>query len=311
MKITNLIPKGVQLKEKIGHPLFQFIVSPLAFFAGPTFVVTYYSVDSFRAESTRILPPDVSTYMDTHVFFVLSAALAISYLVSNLESILNSVIASSDKVTYEGLLHLKEALEKIVQFKADRFEMESKPLLTGTASAADIFKAITKPDQQIAHIAHTLHSFLEVITDDVKFKVRIIQADSTGKPIDWYTYAPSTRKPSTPISVLQHHDSSVATSLRLKKMFVVENINEAANKSGGRQYVMTHSDPEDEVGSLICYPIYLKQLEYSPLVLAISSDKPYFKKSKKELYRWILDQFVLRIQLEYSLVLLKEKNHHA
>lgn len=311
MKIKNLIPKAVRLKELISHPIYQFGFSPLIFFAGPTFVVTYYSVDSFKTGSKDLLSANIVTFLDVHVVLVLCVTLLISYFVSNFESILNRLSDNGDKVNYEGLLHLKEALEKIVQFKSDRFELESKNLLLTQPSSADIFKAITKPDQQIAHIAHALHGFLESITDNVKFKVRIIQADENGKPSDWYTYAPSNLKPSTSIAILQHSDSSASTCLRMKKMLVIEDIQKAANKSGGRQYVMAHSDPEDEVGSLICYPICLKQLEYHPLVLAISTDKPYFKKNKKDLYRWILDQFVLRIQLEYSLVLLKEKSQHA
>ncbi|MDZ4201924.1 MAG: hypothetical protein U1C96_07250 [Gallionella sp.] len=311
MKTSKLIPKVVRLKELIDRPLFQFGILPLVFLVGPSLAVTYYSVELFRSATKEILPIPVTNFFDSHVVLVLLLSLVISYVISNLHLLLEKVTTNGDSLTYEGLLHLKEALEKIVQFKADRFETESNGLLSNSSTPEAIFKAITKPDQQIAHIAYALHGFLEAITEDIEFKVRIIQADNRGKPIAWYTYAPSNLPPNTEISVLQHHDSSVSTCLRNKKIFIVENIKEAANKSGGREYVMSHSDPEDEVGSLICYPIFQKQIKCYPLVLAVSANKPYFKRSKKLIYKWILDQFVLRIQLEYSLVLLKENCQNA
>lgn len=306
MRISNLIPLATRIKELVERPIFQFAVLPIVFLSGPSLAVTYYSVDLFRNATKEVIPIGLSAFLDSHVIYVLVIALIISYVISNINLILQKFVTNGDSLTYEGLLHLKGALEKIVQFKADRFEMESNNLLSQKASPAAIFKAITKPDQQILHIAHALHGFLEAITTDIDFKVRIIKTDNVGNPIAWYTFAPNNLPPNTDISVLQNHDSSVSTCLRNKKMFVIEDIKEAANKAGGREYVMSHSDPADEVGSLICYPIYQKQIKCYPLVLAISANKPYFKKSKKLLYKWILDQFVLRIQLEYNLVLLKE-----
>ena len=306
MKNTNLISFAVRLKEFIERPLYQFVIIPSVFLVGPSLVVTYYSVDQFKS-AFKMEFPSICAFLDANVFWIILFSLALSYVISNLHLILEKITANGDSLTSEGLLHLKEALEKIVQFKADRFEVESGNLLKTTTSSADVFKAITKPDQQIAHIAYALCGFLEAITKDIEFKVRLIQVDSDGNPIAWYTYAPSNLPPNTEISVLQHHDSSVSRCLRNKKIFIVENIKEAANKSGEREYVMSHSDPEDEIGSLICFPIYQKQIKCYPLVLAISANKPYFKNQKKPLYKWILDQFTLRIQLEYSLVLLKER----
>jgi hypothetical protein len=307
---VNLISFAVRTKEFIERPIYQFVILPFVFLAGPSLAVTYYSIDLFR-NAAKTSFPNVAAFLDGNAFWVTLIALIISYLVSNLHLALEKISANGDSLTYEGLLHLKEALEKIVQFKAERFETESGHLLTNKTNPADVFKAITKPDQQIAHIAHALYGFLDAITKDIEFKVRIIQTDNKGSPVAWYTYAPSNRPPNTDIAVLRQHDSSISTCLRNKKIFIVEDIKEAANKPGGREYVMAHTDPTDEVGSLICYPIYQKQIKCYPLVLLVSANKPYFKKNKKDLYRWILDQFALRIQLEYSLVLLKESSQNA
>jgi hypothetical protein len=306
MRIANLISHAMRTKEFIERPVFRFVIIPFVFLAGPTLAVTYYSIDIFRTSAKGVFP-SITEFLDANVILVTLFSLIISYVVSNIHLIIEKITTNGDSLNYEGLLHLKESLEKIVQFKTDRFETESGNFIKGTFSSADVFKAITKPDQQIAHIAHALHGFLEAITKDIEFKIRIIQTDSNEIPFAWYTYAPSNLPPNTEISVLKHHDSSVSACLRSKKIFIVEDIKEAANKSGGREYVLSHSDPADEVGSLICYPIYQKQIKCYPLVLAISANKPYFKRNKKLLYKWILDQFALRIQLEYSLVLLKER----
>jgi hypothetical protein len=128
-------------------------------------------------------------------------------------------------------------------------------------------------------------------------------------PVGWYAFAPENEPPKTDITVLQNQDSSVSICLKRKSIFVVEDIKMASEKQGRREYVMSHQDPSDEIGSLVCYPVYHKQTKCYPFVLAVSANKPYFMNQRKELYKWILDPYVLRLQLEYSLLVLKESCH--
>lgn len=298
------------MKEFFEQPIVRFGLAPTIFFLGPTFVVTYYSTDLYRHASIEYLPASVVAFLNEHVFGITAVALVASFVVSNVYPFLERVATNRSSVTLEGLLALKEAFEKIVEFKARRFETECAELANTAQppSPETIFQNITKPDQQIIYVAYALHSFLEAITDNIEFKVRIIRVEN-DVPSAWYTFAPDNNPPKTNITVVQDQDSAVSHCLRKKGLFVVPDIKVAAHNPDGREYVMSHSDPTEEVGSLICYPIYHKASKCYPFVITISANTPYFQKSRRAFYKWVLDQFALRIQLEHSLMLLKERTN--
>lgn len=310
MRYPKLQTVAGKVKNVTDKLWVQLVVIPLIFFLGPSLTATYYSVDSFKSEANGLLPSALSDFLNHHVLSITTLALLLSFLVSNINSILDKLVSSDGSLTTEGLLALKESLEKIVQYKAQRFESECARINpNGQLTEASVFQAITRPDQQIIFIAHALNGFLEAITKDIDFKVRLIKIEN-HLPVGWYTYAPDNEPPKTEITVLQNQDSSVSICLRKKSLFVVEDIEAAAVKQGGREYVMSHQDPSDEIGSLVCYPVYHKQTRCYPFILAVSANKPFFMNHKKELYKWIFDQFALRLQLEYSLLVLKENCRH-
>lgn len=309
-KLRGLQDRVVRIREFFERPSVRFGFAPAIFFLGPTFVVTYYSTDLYRNAATEYLPASFVAFLDAHVFVITVVSLLASFIVSNAYPFLERVTTNRSSVTLEGLLALKEAFEKIVEFKARRFETECAQVANTPQppSPEAIFKNITKPDQQIIYVAYALHSFLEAITDNIEFKVRIIRVEN-DVPSAWYTYAPDNNPPKTNIAVVQDPDSAVSHCLRKKSLFVVQNIKDAANNPDGREYVMSHSDPTEEIGSLICYPVYHKASKCYPFVITISADKPYFQKSRRTFYKWVFDQFALRIQLEHSLMLLKERTN--
>jgi hypothetical protein len=128
----------------------QVIVIPLIFFLGPSLAVTYYSVDSFKSAANGYLPVATSSYLNNHVLLITILALLLSFLVSNINSILDKLVSSDGSLPTEGLLALKESFEKIVQNKAQRFESECARIGSkGQITSASVFQSITRPDQQI------------------------------------------------------------------------------------------------------------------------------------------------------------------
>jgi hypothetical protein len=71
--------------------------------------------------------------LDANVLLVTLFSLIISYTISNIHLIIEKITSNGDSLNYEGLLHLKESLEKIVQFKTDRFETESGNFFTSSS----------------------------------------------------------------------------------------------------------------------------------------------------------------------------------
>lgn len=109
------------------------------------------------------------------------------------------------------------------------------------------------------------------------------------------------------IDALNHPNSSILTACRTRKIVVVEDTEiEGAKKDGeDKIYVDTGSSKE---GSLICYPVAHVPTQEVPFVISIHCDqKGYFRKDYTETYELNLQRFALRLSLEYSLLLIKEK----
>lgn len=137
---------------------------------------------------------------------------------------------------------------------------------------------------------------------DIKFKVRLVDIDNKI-PIEWAAYAPKESYPRTGISKLKNKNSTIKQCLKKQDLVIIEDIVKAAKEN---KYVMSHDD-ENEVGSLLCFPIMHAPTNSHPYVVTVSADKPFFIKEKRELYLWILNQFSARMQLEHTLKLLKKE----
>lgn len=172
----------------------------------------------------------------------------------------------------------------------------------GTKYSNDVFHEITQPDQQIALLTEMVYHIFQSNYSEIKFKVRLVDIDNKI-PIGWAAYAPKERYPRTEILQLKNKNSAIKQCLKKQDLLIIEDIVKAAKES---KYVMSHED-ENEVGSLLCFPIKHAPTNSHPYVITVSADKPFFIKDKSELYLWILNQFSARMQLEHTLKLLKKE----
>lgn len=292
--------------EFLERPYIRFGVAPLFLLGIPTLFFFYYTEEFVK---NLVIKHDTSgyivTFLDDYSVLVFVISILLLYLYNALPNIVSYFKDSISKLTVPMLLTLKECLEQVVISKADRFNTEVSKCKDKPLEDGEIFNAITNPKQQLIALTYALYEFLNGIADDIDFKVRIVQIND-NTPVGWISHAPQHKPPHTDISVLQRADSAVNACLNSRSLEVIDDIEKEASKPRDSRYVMGHTNVDDEKGSLLCYPVAHSTTDCYPYVITVSADKPYFREKEKELYRWILDQFALRIRLEHSLLILKE-----
>ena len=220
-----------------------------------------------------------------------------------LPKIANAIAKKSGILKREDVLILKEAFEDIVGIKSDRIEGECEAFLAygNNAEASTVFKSITQPDQQIYFTVNTVWKFFEKIAGNASFYVRLAEIGAQGELLSWYTHGGE--PPTHEISELDCPDSAVRHCVATKSVVVIPGIQREAEKTVDQRY---HMFEENEKGSVLCYPIYHRPSRSYPYILCIKANKAnYFNAGREDYYKWLYDQFGLRLGLEHSLRLLK------
>lgn len=307
-QIEHLKPHLIKLKELLEKPTIEFLLF-IFFFLPSSLAVTYYSIDDFQTSVNKILPESASNFLINNVIFITIFALLISYLVSNIHRIL-SKFTNNHAPTSEVLAALNNAFNILVDAKLKRFNDEYKLRCKQNNVLPDeVFRNITKPDQQIILLTELLYRFFESINPKIEFKVRTYKSEN-NKVNDLIHFAPAHKEPRTPISLLKKSNSGVSVCLKNKRIIIIEDIVKEAKKMQNNRYIM-HNNDDEEVGSLLCFPIYHEPTKCYPYVITVSTNINFFKNNNKKFYEWVFDHFARRIKLEHSLLLLREKTNHA
>lgn len=302
-QIEHLKPRLNKIKEILEKPGTEFLLFFLGFIPS-TLLVTYYSIESFQKAIDGILHHETSKFLNDHVILITVLALFLSYLSSNIHRIVNK-FSDRDSPDSEVLVALSNGFNSIVDAKMKRFNFEYKSINSGDKRPNEIFSAITQPDQQIILLTELIHTFFQATDTKIHFKVRVIDIDENNKAKEWFYFSPRNQPPKTEISVLRMQDSSVSNCLKRKGLIIIEDINkEALKPKGKRKFVTSKSD--DEIGSLLCFPVYHESTRCYPYVITVSANMPYFRTKRKDYYNWLFDQFACRMQLEHTLILLKK-----
>ena len=253
---------------------------------------------------------DIGILLKAQVVLFSAFAIIWPILLPKLRLLIQDLSKNPIEHTTESLIALLEQLSNIVGAKGIRFAGAIKEL-PKDINAEVVFQKITQPEAQLLEIVRAIYEYFKLFCEDRKTGIRVnlavIGLDSKIQTIKFHHPAQDVVR--SDISQLNHSDSAIICAIKNKKIIVVESIKKEANKNNPR-FVVTDQSRADEDGSLICFPIIHPATNKVQFVLSIACAKPrHFAASKLLLYRDILGHFALRINLEYSLLLLKEITH--
>lgn len=309
------VPKGASgwfgttcrwLERLYSKPPIQYFVAP-ALLALPPWLVKI-AIDSQAVNRLlHDISPGLADFLDKYDVLFLVLASIYSWLVLRLAKSIAKRAESGSPDT-KGLIALVASLDNIVGAKLLRFEgyLRSR---RSNSSAHDTFDAITQPRLQIAEITRGIADFFNATRPATKSHlIRVVLAEIEDQKIRAIPLSfPNDEPIRSTVRELNKPNSAIMTSVRTKKIVVVESIVRELKKNTGACYVDTGND-DDNVGSIICFPV----LSGSTVAFVVSvhcDEDRYFKKALTDLYTLWLKRFAIRLSLEYSLIQLKESVH--
>ena len=202
------------------------------------------------------------------------------------------------------------AIDNVVGSKARRFA-ERAGNINGLTRES-VFDEITQPTKQIAEIARAICDLFNLATTDKKRRnlIRVVLAtinennEITGLPI----YYPEDEPVRSTVDALNDPSSAIRIAAKTRRIVIITDIAKELKKAKGKRKFADTGNEQDNVGSLICYPVLHNGTKRVPFVISIHcEDAGYFKEDFIDLYELTLQRFALRLSLEYSLLTIKEK----
>lgn len=279
-------------------PVFAYIpVGYLSFYFGLS-----------DAHAKTISTENLSAFIDRAGPIYYATALFMIGVQAQLSAYASRLESNADR-TLKNYIRLSNAFDQIVEAKYLRF----KHFLGLDKDSAEwtnkkVFRAITQPEQQLHIILNVIMQLARDLTNDsCDIDVRLVDVRDRDN-YEWLGAAPQSRPPDQDANALRDERSSVSLCLRKKRIVVVEDVRTEAVSREPRTILLGEED-----GALICYPLGCDAIGKTQFVLTVFAHKPKaFLESREQLFKWIFEQFALRMNLEILLMHLKsEAKEHA
>ena len=284
----------------------RIIVAP-AVVAVPPWIVTQVLDRQQFNDAIAAASPGLAAFLTKYyVLFFLFASIY-SWLILALGQAVGRRVASRN-VTTEQLLSLSATIDNVVGHKLERFDRVARDTESGGLTAQTAFCSITQPTVQIAELMRGIADHFNAMRPGRNQLIRVslaeIEADKLARiPI----FFPKDEPIRSSVEELGKPNSTIMTAVRTRRIVIVESVQKELKKVRNPAFVDTGVG-DDNAGSIICFPISLPNSKQIVFVISVSCDEEgYFKKALADVYFHILQRFALRVNLEYSLLQLKEK----
>jgi hypothetical protein len=129
-----------------------------------------------------------------------------------------------------------------------------------------------------------------------------------NKPEDWASFFPDEHPPKASIEALSSPSSTIMRALEYGELIIVSDTNSELAKTNKdkRRFVRAGASTSGSA-SILTHPIYCPNTKEPIYVLSIlAKQKNVMEEKHKELYGWIVENFLSRILIEHHLLILKE-----
>lgn len=276
----------------------------------PPYVVnSFFGSDRFAA-AMALKHPTIHGILSNNIFVFVALAgvwvLALDWIKSRLKSLLSPEPVGWEKAP----IFILKALDQIVGHKVSRVDnflrkdLAKQHLNGETPSLTTMLEITTKPTAQINRIVESIWQiFQEFIATsqnrkaDVKVTLAILEK---GAIQGFMCNFPSHLGVKSSFEELNNSKSSFQTAYRKNQMVVISSTLDESEKADGN-FVATSASDLKQDGSIICVPIQTADPAVTFVLSIFFPERGIFDKKYRDAYAQILDSFILRIKLEYSL----------
>lgn len=302
--VFTCISRSIAFKES--HPIF-FGICKIVFVGLPAFVLAYATIKLSKELPWQIHLRAFLESSPAAVFTCLGWTVISGVIVQSTSTLITAFQDRNHLRAYE-LLALLSALDRVVGLKLERFGNYSKTVDSSVAGNT-AFHEITKPKVQIDYLIHNLFILLATMKKDDSLKIVLARMEN-GLPVEWVSFMPDDAHPDDAILECKQRKSLFSHCAKNKHPIVIPDIKKHLESVPKEQQHFLPSDlPGENEGSIACFPI-LHDHSGSAIIytLSIKSQKrKVIGESFKAKYGFMVNKFITRIKLEYSLNIIKAR----
>ena len=284
----------------------QHLIYPIIIGLPAYLIVTVAAKGKLLTQAEGWIGSKAADYINSSALQILVIVYLLSVFGKLLAWLIDHCSKPNRELSREDILSILKSIEPVVDDKSRRFEKYARDLIKGrTVLGEKTFSEITQPEQQISLLIAALKSALEYIDKtNASFRIGIVIVND-NIPSGWGFYVPQEQQPSLTLEQLKDPRTTIMHAINDRNMVIVEDIVKEIQNPKPRYLKNGSHHPTN--GSLLCYPIIhpvTQQIEY---VLTIAGDqKGCLAEKHAPLYSWVLRYYVSRIQLEHSLLIIKQ-----
>jgi hypothetical protein len=295
------------------HWLVKNLVRPVIFIMPPSIITLVATRSGLQAQLDPLLGHKIVSLLNDSALLVLVFASLYVYLLRTIYSAIEHHSKPERELNRDDLNAMLNSLNVVVGDKMKRFSsyfrsIDQEKRLCGN----DVFQNITQPRQQIGMLVAALRGVFEFIdSSDALFRVGLLIIKD-DKPCEWAHFEPAEHPPRTEPSELANARSTVMHCIKAKSAVLVEDIAKELAKRENKQRYLRCNTGDGDNGSQLCIPVICPMTRKVIYVITIAADRKCALREKHlPLYRWIADNYTLRMTLEHSLLILKEKTNES
>lgn len=285
------------------------VVYPVVIVLPPAVMMAVAQRSELKTEVSKLAPSLGEMLTTTTALAVLIGAPLYMVLVKTIYAAIKNYSKPGRELSKPEIISILNAIEIAVNAKSIRMATGARGALgKGSICPKETFRDITLPGQQMSLLTTGIHAVFERLSGEtIDFKVGLLKVEN-GKPTEWLAFHPQAIAPSMTAEELTHRTSTVSCCLRSKKIVIVDDIEkELRKKEDKRRYVASSAEAKEK-GSQLCFPVTHPATGKIQLVITIAGDKANsLIERHSDLYEWVLKHFVVRLSLEQSLLIMKEK----
>lgn len=308
-------PKNKNWGYKLSVWLYRFnsgwlskLILNLIVVVPPAVIASLYSNESVK-NGLKLIAPDQYPWIASlgHNNVLIFNTLAFLWPLT-LIALGNHIAARANEngLNVATLFALIKSLDSIVGIKNKRFHTHTK---NTTLTNENAFETITDPNSQIAEIVKEIGVFFNAINNEKKTAlIRVTLAVMKDGLIDSIPiFYPNDEPIKSSLDRLNTPSCAFIVAAKSKRTILISDIKKELKKGAEERQFAETDNEEDNVGSMICFPIKVYDASI-PFVVSIHCDEAgYFKEEYVEFYEHTLQRFALRLSVENSLLILKEK----
>lgn len=290
--------------------LIKHIVRPIFFLLPPSLLTMIAVRKGMQAEVVQYAGQTVGEFLNNSALLIIFCTYIYVVLMKAIYAGIKSYAKPAKELEVGDLFALLKAIDIVVGDKTKRVTSEVKRIINNNNVINELkFLQSTRPDQQIPLLIVGLRSVFEYMDKEkTVYRVGLLRIEN-DKPIDWFSFDPASLPPRTEAQTLSAPTSTVSQCIKNKSLVIVEDIQKELNKrtKKERRYIKGNTQETDE-GSQLCYPLIHPATGKVEYVFTIAGNRSGCLIEKySELYAWVIRHFAVRVSLEHSLLIVKEK----